>query len=234
MTMIKHSDVVLIVIVYHIIMDISGSGNHLMFINYSGSIHLEDTMRKLSQLCTFLTMILLLVICCCPETGGSNKVPKAFAAPVDAEARLKELGIRLSPPPAPIANYVNSVRSGNLVFLAGHGPLKADGTWMQGKVGRDIDIEEGKKAPRLTGINMLSSLKAEIGDLNKVTRVVKVLGMVNSDESFTDQPKVMNGFSDLMVSVFGENGRHARAAVGMAQLPFGIPIEIEMIVEDED
>ena len=191
-------------------------------------------MRKLSQLCTFLTMILLVLVCSCSEKSGSHEAAQAHAVPVDAEARLKELGIRLSPPAAPVANYVNSVRSGNLVFLAGHGPLKADGTWMQGKVGRDIDIEEGRKAARLTAINLLSSLKAEIGDLNKVRRVVKVLGMVNSDESFTDQPKVMNGFSDLMVDVFGDNGRHARAAVGMASLPFGIPVEIEMIVEVEE
>ena len=191
-------------------------------------------MRKLSQLRTFLTMILLLVVCSCSEKSGSHDTAQAHAAPVDAEARLIELGIRLSQPAPPVANYVNSVRSGNLVFLAGHGPLKADGTWMQGKVGRDIDIEEGKKAARLTAINLLSSLKAEIGDLNKVTRIVKVLGMVNSDESFTDQPKVMNGCSDLLVSVFGDNGRHARSAVGMASLPFGIPVEIEMIVEVKD
>ena len=182
----------------------------------------------------FLTMILLLVVCSCSEKSGAFETAQAHAAQVDAEARLKELGIRLSQPAPPVANYVNSVRSGNLVFLAGHGPLKADGTWMQGKVGRDIDIEEGKKAARLTAINLLSSLKAEIGDLNKVTRIVKVLGMVNSDESFTDQPKVMNGCSDLLVAVFGDNGRHARAAVGMASLPFGIPVEIEMIVEVED
>ena len=190
-------------------------------------------MRKLSQLCTLLTMILL-VVCGCCEKNGSFETARAHAATVDAEARLIELGIRLSKPAPPVANYVNSVRSGNLVFLAGHGPLKADGTWMQGKVGRDIDIEEGKKAARLTAINLLTSLKAEIGDLNKVTRIVKVLGMVNSDESFTDQPKVMNGCSDLLVAVFGDNGRHARAAVGMAALPFGIPVEIEMIVEVED
>ncbi len=191
-------------------------------------------MRKLSQLRTFLTMILVLVVCSCSEKSGEHDTAQAHAAPVDAEARLIELGIRLSQPAPPVANYVNSVRSGNLVFLAGHGPLKADGTWMQGKVGRDIDIEEGKKAARLTAINLLSSLKAEIGDLNKVTRIVKVLGMVNSDESFTDQPKVMNGCSDLLVSVFGDNGRHARSAVGMASLPFGIPVEIEMIVEVKD
>ena len=103
--------------------------------------------------------------------------------------RLRDLGIQLKEPAPPVANFVHSVRTGNLVFLAGHGPQKEDGTWMQGKIGRDMSLEEGNKAARLTGINMLSSLKAEIGDLNKVKRVVKVHGMVNSDESFTDQPK---------------------------------------------
>ena len=152
---------------------------------------------------------------------------------MDVEKRLKELGIQLRAPAPPVANFVNSVRTGNLVFLAGHGPQKPDGSWIKGKVGRDMSLEEGRDAARLTAINLLSSLKAEIGDLNKVKRVVKVLGMVNSDESFTDQPKVMNGCSDLLVSVFGERGRHARAAVGMASLPFGIPVEIEMIVEVE-
>ncbi|MBN1292764.1 MAG: RidA family protein [Candidatus Latescibacteria bacterium] len=152
----------------------------------------------------------------------------------DIGKRLKDLGIELSTPQPPVANFVNSVRSGNLVFLAGHGPQRADGSWMKGKVGRDMDLETGNQAARLTAINLLSSLKAEIGDLNKVKRVVKVHGMVNSDESFTDQPKVMNGCSDLLVDVFGERGKHARAAVGMASLPFGIPVEIEMIVEVEE
>lgn len=105
---------------------------------------------------------------------------------------------------------------------------------MTGKVGRDVGIKEGREAARLTAIDLLASLKAEIGDLNKVTRVVRVLGMVNSDESFTDQPKVINGCSDLLVEVFGERGKHARAAVGMASLPFGIICEIEMIVEIEE
>ncbi len=152
----------------------------------------------------------------------------------DVYRRLDELGISLRTPAPPVANFVHTVQSGNMVYLAGHGPLKEDGTWMQGKVGRDIGIEEGHQAARLTGINMLSSLQAEIGDLKKVKRIVKVLGMVNSDESFTEQPSVMNGFSDLMVAVFGERGKHARSAVGMASLPFGIPCEIEMIVELEE
>jgi len=150
---------------------------------------------------------------------------------LDAEAKLKELGITLPQPPKPVANYVNAVRTGNLIFLAGKGPKRADGSEITGKLGREISIQEGYEAARLTAINQLSVLKAELGDLNKVKRIVKVLGMVNSDPSFVEQPKVINGFSDMMVAVFGDRGRHARAAVGIASLPRGQAVEIEMIVE---
>ncbi len=149
------------------------------------------------------------------------------------EERLAALGIELPTPPAPVANYVRAVTTGNLVFLAGHGPLKADGTYVTGKLGKDISLEEGYEAARLTAIAMLASLKAEIGDLDRVKRIVKVTGMVNSDPAFTDQPKVINGCSDLLVSIFGNQGKHARAAVGMASLPIGIAVEIEMVVEVE-
>jgi len=152
---------------------------------------------------------------------------------VDAEAKLRELGITLPEPPKPVANYVNGVRTGNLIFLAGKGPVRADGSEITGKLGREISIEEGYEAARLTAINQLSVLKAMLGDLNKVKRIVKVLGMVNSDPSFVEQPAVINGFSDLMVEVFGDRGRHARAAVGMASLPRGQAVEIELIVEVE-
>ncbi|HVE70317.1 MAG TPA: RidA family protein [Thermoanaerobaculia bacterium] len=149
------------------------------------------------------------------------------------EARLAELGITLPSASAPVANYVNAVRTGNLVFLAGKGPRRADGTNVTGKVGTDLTIEEGYAAARLTGINQLAALKAEIGDLRRVRRIVKVLGLVNCDPSFTDQPRVINGFSDLMVEVFGEAGKHARSAVGAPSLPGGIAVEVEMIVEVE-
>ncbi len=149
------------------------------------------------------------------------------------EAKLKELKIELFTPPSPMANYVRAVRTGNLIFLAGHGPTRADGTNIQGKVGKDLTLEQGYEAARQTGIALLSTLKNEIGDLGKVKRIVKVLGMVNCTEDFTDQPKVINGFSDLMVAVFGEKGKHARAAVGMYALPSNIAVEIEMIVEVE-
>ena len=150
----------------------------------------------------------------------------------DPEAVLDSLGIELPVPPAPVANYVRSVRTGNLVFLAGHGPLKADGSYVTGKIGRDLTTEEGYEAARLTGIALLASLKAEIGNLNKVRRIVKVTGMVNATDDFAEQPNVINGHSDLMVAVFGEErGKHARSAVGMASLPINIAVEIEMTVE---
>ena len=193
-------------------------------------------MRKCNSLYLLvigLSILVLSVLTGCSDSNGNVESVEAQDARYDVEQRIKDLGIELSTPQPPVANFVNSVRSGNLVFLAGHGPQRADGTWIKGKVGRDMDLETGNKAARLTAINLLSSLKAEIGDLNKVKRVVKVHGMVNSDESFTDQPKVMNGCSDLLVDVFGERGKHVRAAVGMASLPFGIPVEIEMIVEVE-
>jgi enamine deaminase RidA (YjgF/YER057c/UK114 family) len=155
------------------------------------------------------------------------------AQTTNVENKLKELGITLMEPSKPIANYVKAVRTGNLIFLSGHGPSKADGTLTTGKVGKDLSIEQGAEAARLTGISLLSTLKAELGDLNKVKRIVKVLGMVNCTESFADQPKVMNGFSDLMVQVFGDKGKHARSAVGMYALPSNMAIEIEMIVEVE-
>lgn len=151
----------------------------------------------------------------------------------DPESKLKELGIKLSNPSNPVANYVNVVRSGNLLFLSGKGPLKDDGNYIKGKVGTDLTIEQGYDAARLTGINQLSVLKSTLGNLKKVKRIVKVLGMVNCSSEFTDHPKVINGYSDLMVEVFGQKGKHARAAVGMISLPSDIAVEIEMIVEIE-
>jgi enamine deaminase RidA (YjgF/YER057c/UK114 family) len=144
--------------------------------------------------------------------------------------RLKELGIELPVVSPPVATYVNAVRVGNLIYLSGKGPLKADGTSITGKVGKQVSIEEGQVAARLTGLQLLAALQAEIGSLNKVKRIVKVLGMVNADSDFTQHPLVINGFSDLMVEVFGERGKHARSAVGMGSLPGNISVEIEMIV----
>lgn len=152
----------------------------------------------------------------------------------DAETKLKEKGIVLAAPGKPVANYVNAVRVGNLLYLAGKGPTKPDGTYVTGKVGKDLTVEQGYEAARLTAIAHLSVLKAELGDLNKVKRIVKVLGMVNCTEDFKDQPKVINGYSDLMVEIFGDKGKHARSAVGMYALPLGIAVEVEVIVEVEE
>ncbi len=150
------------------------------------------------------------------------------------EDNLKSLGITLPKQSSPIANYVNYVRTGNLVYFSGTGPSVEDQGYIKGKLGKDLTIEQGQEAARITGINLIAKLKSAIGDLNKVKRIVKVLGMVNCTENFTDQPKVINGFSDLMVAVFGEKGKHARSAVGMAALPMNMAVEIEMIVEVED
>jgi enamine deaminase RidA (YjgF/YER057c/UK114 family) len=149
------------------------------------------------------------------------------------EQRLREMGFELPDAPAPVANYVRYVQAGNLLFLAGHGPNRSGAPVYAGKLGADVSIEQGYEAARSTGLNLLASAKEALGDLDRVKRIVKVLGMVNSAPDFGDQPKVINGFSDLMVELFGEAGRHARSAVGMAALPGGIPVEIEMIVEVE-
>ncbi len=148
------------------------------------------------------------------------------------EDRLSELGITLPAVEKPIANYVKYVRVGNLLFLAGHGPC--GGEFKRGKVGEDLSIEEGYAAARLAGVCMIATLKDAVGDLSKVKRIVRVIGMVNAAGNFTDHPKVVNGCSDLLTEVFGEAGKHARAAVGMGSLPNNIPIEVEMIVEIAD
>ena len=152
-----------------------------------------------------------------------------------AEANLKSKNITLPTPPSPMANYVTAVRVGNLLFLAGHGPVRGgDGKMARGKVGKDLSTEQGAQVAREVGLNLLATTKANLGSLDKVKRVVKVLGMVNCTDDFGQQPKVINGFSDLMVEVFGETiGKHARSAVGMGSLPMQIPVEIEMILEVE-
>jgi len=150
------------------------------------------------------------------------------------EEKIKEKRIVLTAPSKPVANYVNAVRVGNLFYLSGKGPTKPDGSNITGKVGKDLTIEQGYEAARLVAINHLGVLKTELGDLNKVKRIVKVLGMVNCTDDFKDQPKVINGYSDLMVEIFGDKGKHARSAVGMGSLPMNIAVEVEVIVEVED
>ena len=150
------------------------------------------------------------------------------------EQNLKELSINLNEVSQPIASYVNCVRTGNLLFLSGKGPIKEDKTYVTGKVGKDLTIEQGNEAARLVAIDHIAVLKDELGDLNKVKRIVKVFGMVNCTSDFVDQAKVINGYSDLMFSVFGEKGRHARSAVSMHALPLDFAVEVEVIVEIED
>ena len=151
---------------------------------------------------------------------------------MSAEKKLKELKIDLGAVSAPVANYVNAVRTGNLLFLAGKGPRAgADGKRPMGKVGREYTLEQAYEHARTVGLDLLAVMRSELGSLDRVKRVVKVLGMVNADPEFKDHPKVINGCSDLFVQVFGEAGKHARSAVGMGSLPMGIPVEIECIVE---
>ena len=153
---------------------------------------------------------------------------------MSAEKRLRELGIDLGSVSAPVANYVNAVRTGNLLFLSGKGPRPGqDGKRPKGKVGREYTVEQAYEHARGVGLDLIAVMRTELGSLDRVKRIVKVLGMVNAVPEFEDQPKVINGCSDLFVEVFGERGRHARSAVGMGSLPMGIPVEIECIVEVE-
>ena len=154
-----------------------------------------------------------------------------YALPMSAEDKVKELGLDLSSPSAPVAAYVPAVRTGDLVFLSGAIPVRADGSRIEGKVGAGLTVEQGYDAARLTAVGLLARLRAEIGSLDKVRRIVKLTGFINAPPEFTQHPQVMNGASDLMGEVFGDAGKHARAAVGMGSLPFNVAIEIELIAE---
>lgn len=148
------------------------------------------------------------------------------------DARLEQLGLVLPAAPQPVGNYVGGVQTGNLLFMSGCGPRLADNSSITGKVGLDLSVEQGYDAARLVGLNMLANVKAQIGSLDRVERVVKVLGMVNCQPDFKDMPKVINGYSDLMAEVFGDEiGKGARSAVGMAALPFQIAVEVETIFQ---
>jgi enamine deaminase RidA (YjgF/YER057c/UK114 family) len=146
------------------------------------------------------------------------------------EERLARLGIVLPPSPQPVANYVTHVQEGNLLFLSGQGPREPDGRLLTGKVGLDVSAEQASLHARLTGINLIAVMRAALGDLRRVKRIVKVFGMVNATPDFTEHPKVINGCSDLFVEVFGGTGQHARSAVGQGSLPMGITVEIEAVV----
>ena len=154
---------------------------------------------------------------------------------MEIEKKLAEMGLELPPTPEPGGNYVETVRTGNLLFVAGHVPRMPDGSILnRGKVGREVTVEQGYQSAQRAILNCLSSIQAGIGDLDKVKRVVKLLCMVNSAPEFGNQPGVANGASDLLVNLYGDRGRHARSAVGMGGLPHNVCVEIEMIVEVED
>ena len=149
------------------------------------------------------------------------------------EQRLEELGVQLPEPTGPVANYVTTVQTGNLIFVSGHGPVTDEGI-DKGQLGTDATIEVGYRSARQVAICLLSTLKRTLGDLDRIKRVVKVVGFVNSASHFTDQPAVVNGASDFFVEVLGDKGRHARSSIGAVQLPLGVPVIIEMVVEIAD
>lgn len=159
---------------------------------------------------------------------------ECYGPAMSAEARLAALGLELPPTRPPVGNYVDGVRTGSLLFLAGHGPVRPDGTMVQGRVGRDLDVPAAREAARLVALGLLATMRRELGSLDAVRRIVKVLGMVNCAPGFNETPAVIDGCSDLLIEIFGDNGRHARSAVGMAELPFNIPVEIELIAEVTD
>jgi enamine deaminase RidA (YjgF/YER057c/UK114 family) len=166
--------------------------------------------------------LLFVVLASCGAEAPRTKSP---------ESRLAELGIRLPPAPKPLASYVPAVRTGNLVYLAGQGPIADGKPTVTGKVGAELTEEEGASAARASALVALSALRAEIGSLDRVRRIVKVVGFVNSAPGFTRQPWVVNGASELLIEIFGEAGRHARSAVGVNELPLNIPVEVEIVVE---
>jgi enamine deaminase RidA (YjgF/YER057c/UK114 family) len=158
-------------------------------------------------------------------------MPVLHSAAMTPDERLADLGIDLPAPFPPAGMYVPAVRTGGLLFLSGAGPVRPDGSVVVGKVGRDLDIDEARDAARLTGLQILAVIQAELGSLGAVKRVVKLLGMVNCAAGFNRTPQVIDGCSELLIEVFGEAGRGARSAVGMAELPFDIAVEIEVVVE---
>jgi enamine deaminase RidA (YjgF/YER057c/UK114 family) len=155
-------------------------------------------------------------------------------SPMAADDRIAELKLELPPAPKPAGVYVPVVQVGNMLYVSGHGPLRNDGTLMTGRVGSDLTEDQGQAAARQVGLTILSTVKTQLGTLNKVERVVKVLGMVNAAPDFQKHPYVINGFSQLLVDVFGEKGRGARSAVGMGSLPGNIPVEVEVIFQLKD
>ncbi len=147
------------------------------------------------------------------------------------EAKLAELGYQLPPPPEPVGNYLSATRSGNIMWMAGVGSRRADGSRITGKLGAELSVDQGYEAARWCALNLLARMKAELGDLDKVTRILKVVGMVNSAPSFTEQARVLDGASDLFVDLYGDRGRHSRSAPGMGALPGGIAVIVDCVIE---
>ncbi len=167
-------------------------------------------------------------------TNISEWSAKGRMIAMGADARVAELNLELPPAPKPVATYLTAVRHGDLLYVSGHGPYRSDGTLITGRLGAGMSVQEGQMAARQTGLAILATLMVHLGSLDKVVRLIKTLGMVNSTPDFGEQPKVINGYSDLMKEVFGEAGVGARSAVGMGALPGGIAVEIEAIFQVKD
>lgn len=181
----------------------------------------------------FFLYIFILLSACNPKTSEAKKSEILYN--YNVEEKIAELGIELNPQKIPVGLKIQmATQSGNMIYLSGNGPISASGERIEGKVGVDLTTKQGYEAARLTAINHLSVLKEQIGDLNKVVRIVKVFGMVNCDTSYTEHPKVINGYSEVMLEVFGERGKHSRSAVGMNSLPWNLACEIETIVEIQE
>lgn len=182
----------------------------------------------------FASLLILIIISACnPKTPETKRVEPLYN--YDVEEKIAALGIQLNPQKTPPGLKIQmATQSGNMIYLSGNGPISDSGERIEGKVGVDLSTEQGYEAARLTAINHLAVLKEQIGDLNKVVRIVKVFGMVNCDASYTEHPKVINGYSELMLTVFGERGKHSRSAVGMNSLPWNLACEIETIVEIQE
>jgi len=185
---------------------------------------------------SLLYAVTIFFICSCQpgdshSSNSSDKGDNSGITQIDFSKKLDSLGIKLTNPSPPVANYVNITQAGKILFLAGKGPKDATGEYIRGKLGQDLTVKEGYEAAHRTAIAQLSVLQSHLGDLNKVKQILKVKGMVNATPDFTDHPEVINGYSDTMVKVFGQKGKHARAAVGMGSLPRNIAVEVEMIVE---
>ena len=185
----------------------------------------------MKQMIPSATALSLLLICTASVSARTPQAGNEKQTAASPEARLKALGIELPPAPTPLASYIPAVRTGNLVYLAGQGPLAGGKPTVTGKVGAELTEEQGNKAARAAILNSLAALRAEIGSLDRVRHIVKLVGWVNSAPGFTRQPWVINGASDLLVDIFGDAGKHARSAVGANELPLNIPVEIELIVE---